>query len=176
MNPPHTEKMQNPGLQMVLNKYAVVFEDSHQAVKTGAAKIYVSDKAVPKYYKCQQRPYVMRDMVNKELDRLLSEDIIELGQYSDWAAPVVLMMKADKSVRLSGDYKLTVNQGATLDRYPIPRMEDLYAQLGKGSMYSKLDMRNAYEQIELHPSSRKFRAAYHYGFSVITTEIDLRFR
>ena len=94
--------------------------------------------------------------MNKELDRLLPEDIIEPVQYSDWAAPVVPVMKADKSVRLCGDYKLTVNQVATLDRYPIPRMEDLYAQLGKGSMYSKLDMRHAYEQIELHPSSRKF--------------------
>ena len=157
LNPLHTEKkMQNPRLQRVLNKYAVVFEDSHQAVKTEAAKIYVSDKAVPKYYKCRPLPYVMRDMVNKELDRLLSEDIIEPVQYSDWAAPVVPVMKADKSVRLCGDYKLTVNQVATLDRYPIPRMEDLYAQLGKGSMYSKLDMRHAYEQIELHPSSRKF--------------------
>ena len=87
----------------------------------------------------------MRDMVNKELDRLLSQDIIEPVQYSDWAAPVVPVMKADKSVRLCGDYKLTVNQVVTLDWYPIPRMEDLHAT------YSKLGMRHAYEQIELHP-------------------------
>ena len=43
LNPPHTEKkMQNPRLQRVLNKYAVVFEDSHQAVKTEAAKMSVT--------------------------------------------------------------------------------------------------------------------------------------
>jgi hypothetical protein len=157
LNPSHMEKkMQNPKLQQILNKYAVVFEDSRQAVRTETAKIYVSDNAVPKYYKCRPLPYVMRDMVNKELDRLLAEDIIEHVQYSDWAAPVVPVMKADKSVRLCGDYKLTVNQVATLDKYPIPRMEDLYAQLGKGSLYTKLDMRHAYEQIELHPDSRKF--------------------
>ena len=96
----------------------------------------------------------MRDLVNKELDRLLSEDIIEPVQYSDWAAPVVPVMKADKSIR--GDYKFTMNQVTTMDSYPIARMEDLYAQLGKGNMYSKLDIRHAYEQIELHQSSRKF--------------------
>ena len=59
LNLPHMEKkMQNPQLQRVLNKYAVVFEDSHQAVMTEAAKIYVSDKAVPKYYKCRPLPYI----------------------------------------------------------------------------------------------------------------------
>ena len=62
LNPPHMEKkMQNHRLQRALNKYAVVFEDSHQAVKTKAAKIYVGDKAVPEYYKCRPLPYVMRD-------------------------------------------------------------------------------------------------------------------
>ena len=61
----------------------------------------------------------MRDMVDKELDRLLAEYIIEPVQYSDWAVPVVPVMKADKTVRLCGDYKRTVNQVAKLDRYPL---------------------------------------------------------
>ena len=91
-----------------------------------------------------------------QIDRLPAEDIIEPVQYSDWAAPVVPVMKADKSVRLCGDYKLTLNQVAKLDRYPIPRIEDLYAQLGNGTTYTKLDMRHAYEQIQLHPDSRKY--------------------
>ena len=102
----------------------------------------------------------MRDMVDKELDRLLAEDIIEPVQYSDWAAPVVPVMKADKMVRLCGDYKLTVNQVANMDRYPLPRIEDLYAQLGNGTTYTKLDMRHAYEQIELHPESRNYVTIY----------------
>ena len=87
----------------------------------------MSKNATPKYFKARPLPYVMRDMVDKELDRLLADDIIEAVQYSDWAAPVVPVMKADKSVRLCGDYKLTVNQVAKLDRYPIPKIEDLYA-------------------------------------------------
>ena len=45
----------------------VVFGDSHQAIKTEAAKICVSDKAVSKYYKSRPLPYVVRDMVKKEL-------------------------------------------------------------------------------------------------------------
>ena len=55
--------------------------------------------------------------------------IIDPVQYSDWAAPIVPVMKADKNVCLWSGYKLIVNQLATLDSYPIPRMEDLHAQL-----------------------------------------------
>ena len=65
-------------------------------------------------------------------------------------------MKADKTVRLCGEYKLTVNKVAKLDRSPIPRIEDLYAQLGNGTAYTKLDMHHACEQIQLHPQSRKY--------------------
>ena len=49
-----------------------------------------------------------------------------------------------------------MNQVAKLDRYPIPRIEDLYAQLGNGTTYTKLDMRHAYEHIQLYPDSRKY--------------------
>ncbi|KAK2145165.1 hypothetical protein LSH36_697g00032 [Paralvinella palmiformis] len=71
-----------------------MFEDSHQAVKTEVAKIYVSDNAVPKYYKCWTLPYVMRDMVNKELDRLglgrtcCSGD--ESGQKQPWTDDILV--------------------------------------------------------------------------------------
>ena len=156
LNTSHSTRKQQPQLQAVLDKYAIGFTDSHQAVKTDAAKIYVDNEAIPMYYKSRPLPYVMRDMVDKEIDRLLAEDIIEPVQYSDWVAPVVPVMKADKSVRLCGDYKLTVNQVAKLDRYPIPQIEDLYAQLGNGTTYTKLDMRHTYEQIQLHPDSRKY--------------------
>ena len=158
-----TSSTQNPQLRALLKKHSAGFSDTHQAIKTNVAKIYVDDNAVPKYFKARPIPYVMRDMVDKELDRLLAEDIIEPVQYSDWAAPVVPVMKADKTVRLCGDYKLTVNQVAKLDRYPLPRIEDLYAQLGNGTTYTKLDMRHAYEQIELHPESRKMSQSTHLG-------------
>ena len=65
-------------------------------------------------------------------------------------------MKADHTVRICGDYKLTMNQVAKLDKYPIARIEDLYDQLGDGAYFTKLDMRHAYEQMALHPDNRKY--------------------
>jgi hypothetical protein len=46
--------------------------------------------------------------------------------HTGWAAPVVAVLKKDKeSVRLCGDYQLTVNKAVKLDRYPIPHTEDI---------------------------------------------------
>ena len=69
----------------------------------------------------------------------------------------MLVQKSDgKAVRICGDYKLTVNQASKLDRYPIPKIEDLFAQVGGGKTFSKLDMSQAYQQIRLEEESQKF--------------------
>ena len=74
----------------------------------------------------------------------------------DWATPIVPVPKTDGSVRICGDYKITVNQVAKLDKYPIPRIEDLFASLAGGKAFSKLDLSQAYQQIELDEESRQY--------------------
>ena len=50
---------------------------------------------------------------------------------------------------------MTVNQEARIDAYPLPRIEDLFAVLGKGKVFTKLDLTSAYQQVLLDPESRK---------------------
>ena len=88
----------------------------------------------------------MLPLVEKELDRLLAQGIIEPVQFVDWAAPIVPVLKQDKvTVRICGDFKLTVNQASKLDRYPIPRIEDLFAKLAGGKLFAHLDLNQAYQ-------------------------------
>ena len=76
------------------------------------------------------------------------EGTIEPVQFADWAAPIVPIVK-DKSIIICGDYKVTVNQAAKLDNYPIPKAEDLFATLSGGNKFTKLYMSQAYQQILL---------------------------
>ena len=145
------------GLQTLLQTHEKVFAETMKPVKNAKAQIYVEEGCRPKFFKARPTPYAMKDMIDSEIDRLLEQGIIKPVQYSDWAAPVVPVLKADqKTVRLCGDYSVTVNRIAKTDRYPIPKIEDLYAQLGNGSVFSKLDMRHAYEQIPLDEESQKY--------------------
>ncbi|KAG8194442.1 hypothetical protein JTE90_011051 [Oedothorax gibbosus] len=57
---------------------------------------------------------------------------------------------------LCGDFKLTANKATELEQYPLPRIEDLFAQLANGKSFSKLDLHDAYCQMEVAEESRKF--------------------
>ena len=74
--------------------------------------------------------------VDQELQRLEQQGIIEPVQSSGWAAPIVPVMKKE-SVRICGDFKLTVNPVAK-DSFPLPRIEDLFATLAGGKAFTDL--------------------------------------
>ncbi|VDI58342.1 Hypothetical predicted protein [Mytilus galloprovincialis] len=69
---------------------------------------------------------------------------------------IVPIVKPDKSVRICGDYKVSINQVSKLDNYPIPKTDDLYATLSGGQAFCKLDLSLAYQQIVLDEESRKY--------------------
>ena len=75
---------------------------------------------------------------------------------SDWATPTVNIHKSDGSVRICGDYKVTVNPLVDVDHYPLPTAEDIFATLAGGRKFSKLDLSPAYSQLELDDQSRDF--------------------
>ena len=97
----------------------------------------------------------MKGKIEKELDRLVEQGVIEPICYSEWAVPIVPVLKKDGTVRICGDYKLTVNQAAKIDSYPLPKISDLFASLAGGQTFSKLDLANAYLQILLDEASQK---------------------
>ena len=97
----------------------------------------------------------MKEKIKKELDRLTSLGILEPIQFSEWASPIVPVLMSDHSVRICGDFKVTLNSVSKLDHHPIPRIKDLFATLGGGKLFSKLDMSQAYQQVELDDVSKQ---------------------
>ena len=60
--------------------------------------------------------------------RRLEEGILEPIEFSNWAAPIVAVLKLNVKVRICGDFHVSVNPALKLDRYPIPKVEDLLAR------------------------------------------------
>ena len=144
-------------LKDILHKYKNVFSEGLGLASGIEAKFYVDQEATPRFVKARPVPHALRDMINSELDRLENEKIIERVTHSDWAAPIVPVVKSDgKHVRICGDFKVTVNSVSKCDSYPVPRIEDLYATLSGGKTFSKLDLSNAYLQIPIHSDSKKY--------------------
>ena len=66
------------------------------------------------------------------------------------------VIKSDKkSVRICGDFRVTINPVSRLNRYPIPKIEDLFATLEKGKTFTKIDLSQAYQQLPLDEESKK---------------------
>ena len=142
----------NQSLMEVLEKHKAMFEPGLGRVTGYEAKILVDPEAHPKYCKARSVPYYYQEMVDKELDRLVEEGTLEPVEHSEWAAPIVALLKSDKQrVWICGDFKQTINKVAKLDRYPIPRVQDLFAKVGGGKIFTKLDLSQAYF---FDPSSR----------------------
>ena len=129
------------GLQGLLEQYSDVFKDSLGTFVGHKAKIEVDPSAQPRYCKARTLPYAMRPQVEEELERLVTEAILEPVAHSEWATLIVAALKSDKkTIRLCGDFRMTVNPVAKLDRYPVPRVEDLFATLTQGRLFTKLDL------------------------------------
>ena len=145
-----------PRLQALLNEYDDLFSDELGTYTGPKAHIVVRDDAQPRFFKARPVPYAYRDNVCDELRRLEREKVIEPVQHSDWAAPVVPVVKDDGSIRLCGDYKLTVNRASQDDQYPLPNVEDMFATLTGGKTFTKLDLRHAYAQVPLDDTSKVY--------------------
>ena len=150
-------RLHRNALEELLEQHQEIFKPGLGALKGHKARIYVDEKVKPRFCKARSVPYSMRALVEKEFDRLTQEGVIEPVQFAEWAAPIVPVLKADRvSVRICGDFKMTVNQASKLDRYPIPRIEDLFARLAGGRIFTKFDMSQAYQQLLLEEESKQY--------------------
>ena len=117
------------GLQSLLSKYAELFQEELGTLKGVRVKLVVPENATAKFFKPRPVPYAIRGAIEKDLERLVNLGVIEKTNYSDWAAPIVAVPKPNGTVRICGDYKVTVNPVLQVDQYPVPKAEDLFASL-----------------------------------------------
>ena len=109
-------------------------------------------EATPRFNPARSVPYALHEKVEQELVRLTEVGVIEPAE---WAALIVAVLKHDRTnVRICGDFRITVNPVSKLDRYPIPKTTDLFTNLSKGKVFSKLDLSHAYQQLPLDVESK----------------------
>ena len=143
-------------LDTMLDKYSDVFEDKLGTFTSAKAKLTLKEDSQPRFLKARQMPYALKPKVEEELRRLQNEGILNKVEWSEWATPIVPVPKKDGSVRLCGDYKVTVNPELQAEQYPLPRIEDIFANLAGGQKFSKIDLRQAYHQLEMEEDSKKY--------------------
>nr|GFC59099.1 putative reverse transcriptase domain-containing protein [Tanacetum cinerariifolium] len=91
-------------------------------------------------------PSGMKDL-SEQLKELSDEGFIRHSS-SPWGAPVLFFKKKDGSFKMCIDYR-ELNKLTVKNRYPLPRIDDLFDQLQRTSVYSKIDLRSGYHQLRI---------------------------
>ncbi|GJW54796.1 putative reverse transcriptase domain-containing protein, partial [Tanacetum coccineum] len=118
-------------------------------------------------------PYGLAPSEMKELSEQLKE-LFDKGfirpSSSPWGALVLFVKKKDGSFRMCIDYR-ELNKLTVKNRFPLPRIDDLFDQLQGSSVYSKIDLRSGYHQLRVREENipkTAFRTRYsHYEFQVM---------
>ena len=93
-------------LDILLNKYGNLFKDELGTVQNYQVKLHVNSEALPRFCEARPVPYALKEPIEQELERLEHLKIIEKVNHSEWASPVVPVLKPDGHIRLCGDYKI----------------------------------------------------------------------
>ena len=103
-----------------------------------------------------------------QLQELLDKGFIR-SSTSPWGAPVLFAKKKDRTLRLCIDYR-QLNRVTIKNRYPLPRIDDLFVQLRGARVYSKIDLRTGYHQLRVRETDipkKAFITRYgHFEFTV----------
>ncbi|GJT49897.1 putative reverse transcriptase domain-containing protein [Tanacetum coccineum] len=128
---------------------------------------------IPRAAPVARTPYRLAPSEMQELSNQLQE-LTDRGfirpSTSPWGAPVLFVKKKDGSFRMCIDYR-ELNKLTIKNRYPLPRIDDLFDQLQGSSVYSKIDLRSGYHQLRVREEDipkTAFRTRYgHYEFQVM---------
>ena len=150
-------KENNPTSRLV-HKYSTLFDGQLGKVKDIKVKLELKEGATPRFFKPRSVPYAVREPIKEELDRLVSEGILSRIDYSEWGAPIVPVKKPSGKYRICGDYSVTINPHLKVPEHPMPNIEELLTKLNGGEKFTKLDLSQAYQQIELDEDSQAYVA------------------
>lgn len=150
----HTTRI-SERIEQLKQKYSTVFEKSMGRIEGVQARIRLQPNAEPIFVKARKLPFALREAVEKELDDLERNGIVQKVDSARWATPIVPVKKQGNKVRLCGDYKITVNPRIVIEEYPLPTIEELFASMAGGEKFTKIDLTKAYLQLEVHEDDRE---------------------
>ncbi|XP_028411669.1 uncharacterized protein K02A2.6-like [Dendronephthya gigantea] len=149
-----TPKCADKDIQEIIDKYANVFVGEGK-LNTQQVGLHINKNIKPVVQPQRRIPYHIRKDVSKELEKLMEKDMIErvCDQPTPWISPVVCTPKKDGGTRICVDMR-AANEAIECERHIMPTLSDFRAEMNGSKYFSKIDLKQAYHQLELTEESR----------------------
>jgi len=144
------ERLKNNYTAEIYELYSELFKSKIGKLPKLQAQLPLQPGSKPVYIKPRIVPYALVEKIEGGI-KSLEEANIERIENTEWGTPIVPILKPDGNVRICADYKITVNSQLQNNRYPIPRIEEIFNKLSGGKFFTTLDIHKAY----LHVGTRK---------------------
>lgn len=133
-------------------EFPELFTEGIGLAKDFTASLVLKPDAMPVFRKARPVPFALRERIESELDRLVSERVLESVPYSEYAAPIVPVIQGE-SVRICADYSSGVNNQLEIPHYPLPKLDELLSTISGCKIFAKLDIKKAYLSLPLDSKS-----------------------
>lgn len=144
-----------PSLDQLAKLFPRVFDQNADSVIQGyVAKLLLKPNSLPVFAKAYSLAFGLVDPVNKHLDKMVTDGKAVRVRQAEWASPGVVVQKKDGNIRYCADFKRTLNPCLRVDYYPLPRPDDVFANLSDGTVFVSLDLTDAYTQLALDKDSQ----------------------
>ncbi|KAL5477849.1 hypothetical protein EMCRGX_G024698 [Ephydatia muelleri] len=147
--------------KQLCQEFPDLFKPELGCLKDVQLEVRFKPDSKPVFCKPRVVPLAIQDELGKAYNAGITRGVWQPTQFNDYGTPVVPIRKATfpgqtkSTLRVCGDYSVTVNPQLEEHRYPMPRPEDLMQRLGGGHGFTKIDLADAYNQIQLSPESQK---------------------
>ncbi|XP_024893068.1 uncharacterized protein K02A2.6-like, partial [Temnothorax curvispinosus] len=139
----------------LLQQYRNKLDPHSTKIRGLQAKLTLKENAKPVFLKARTVPFKLLPLVDQELQALVSKGVLEKVNTSRWATPIVPVLKKDNTVRICGDFSVTINPCLLIDEHPLPTTDTLFANMAGGEKFSKIDLQQAYLQLKVREEDRE---------------------
>lgn len=135
------------------SKYPECFQGTGK-LKDFQLKLHIDRSVKPVAQPLRRLPFSLREKVEKKLEDLESRDIIEkTNGPTPWVSPLLVVPKGQNDVRICLDFR-QANRAIQRERHPIPTVDEIIHEMNSAAIFSKIDLKEGFHQIELEESSR----------------------
>lgn len=140
----------------IKSKYRDLFDnDLSKPIKDFVVDIKMKENVKPFVHKAYNVPFSVREKVSLQLDEQEESGLLEKREYSDWASPMVAIVKPNKDLRLCIDASRTLNPHIITNHYPLPVIDDLLANKSEAKYFCVLDLKGAYQQLVVSDATKR---------------------
>ncbi|XP_058839737.1 uncharacterized protein K02A2.6-like [Topomyia yanbarensis] len=145
---------QQQALSQLLANYDYVFGDTAGTLKGPPASVHLKPGTTPVFAKARDVPLALKSKYAQEIDKKFAAGFYERVDYSEWASTTHIVVKKNGNVRITGNYKPTVNSRMIIDEHPIPKIESIFNQMKGTSLFCHLDVTDAYSHLQIDAEFR----------------------